>query len=60
MPVYALIENGTVVNMVEWDGIAPWHAPGGQTAVAATANAMIGGTYANGTFTAAPAPAPLS
>jgi hypothetical protein len=59
MKNYALIDTVTtlVVNVIAWDGISLWRPPTGHTAVA-TAEAGIGWTYANGTFTPPPAPPP--
>jgi hypothetical protein len=55
---YAIISStGLVVNTIEWDGATFWRPPTGHTAVA-TAEAGIGWTYANGTFTPPPAPPP--
>jgi hypothetical protein len=52
MATYAVIDsNGNVTNMVEWDGVTQWTPGTGFTAVPATANASIGGTYSNGQFT---------
>jgi hypothetical protein len=57
MAIYAVIDaNGNVTNMVEWDGESEWSPGNGFTAVPVTANAAIGGTYANGTFTLPPQP----
>ena len=46
--------------MVEWDGVSVFNPGTGNTAVLATSqpNAQIGGTYANGVFTAPAAPTP--
>ena len=53
---YAIISStGLVVNTIEWDGATFWQPPAGHIAVA-TAEAGIGWTYANGTFTAPPTP----
>ena len=55
---YAIISStGLVVNTIEWDGATFWRPPAGHTAVA-TAEAGIGWTYANGTFTPPPEPPP--
>lgn len=52
--MYAVVENGVVVNIVLWDGnTETWQPPTGTTAVEitdATGPAYIGGTYANGVF----------
>jgi hypothetical protein len=57
---YAIIQNGTVVNTVEWDGAAPWAPPEGATVVQIPDGAYvgIGSTYANGVFGAPPQPSP--
>jgi hypothetical protein len=59
MSVYAEVTpQGLVVNLVEWDGVAPYNVTP-NTLVAATGqpNAQIGGTYLGGVFTAPPTPA---
>ncbi|MCA8389264.1 hypothetical protein LGN11_26545 [Burkholderia multivorans] len=33
MDSYAVVENGLVVNIVEWDGVATWAPPDGTSAV---------------------------
>ena len=33
MNSYAVVENGIVVNIIEWDGVAPWGPPDGMSAV---------------------------
>lgn len=53
---YALVNNGTVVNVVAWDGMSAYTPPSGDTAVPLTGNAGIGWTYANGAFSAPAAP----
>ena len=55
---YAIISStGLVVNTIEWDGATSWEPPAGHTAIA-TAEAGIGWTYANDTFTPPPEPPP--
>lgn len=54
MATYTLIENGIVVNMIEWDGAAAVNFGAGITAVEAPAGVMIGYTF-DGTNFAAPA-----
>jgi hypothetical protein len=55
---YAIINStGLVVNTIEWDGATFWQPPAGHIAVA-TAEAGIGYTYANGTFTPPAEPEP--
>ncbi|WP_080437030.1 hypothetical protein [Burkholderia ubonensis] len=55
---YAIVQNGTVVNTVEWDGITQWQVPAGTTAVQIPDGAYIGigSTYENGAFSAPPQP----
>lgn len=50
----AMIENGVVVNIAEWDGVSTWQ-PGSQfTLVDITGTLVdIGWTYDGSTFTAA-------
>lgn len=58
--MYAIIENGVVVNVVLWDGDSEWQPPAGTTAVEVTETtgaAFVGLPYANGHFTA-PTPTP--
>jgi len=43
--VYALVENGVVVNMVGWDGVAEWQPP-----VPEGTFVDIGWLYLNGAF----------
>lgn len=49
---YAVIENGTVINVVLWDGQTEWAPPVGSTAVVIPEGAVagIGYTYANAVF----------
>lgn len=63
---YALIEGGTVTNVVLWDGVLSdpdadeetpvvgWQPPEGTTAVACPAKVGIGWAYADGKWTAPP------
>jgi hypothetical protein len=55
---YAIIQNGVVVNTVVWDGQADWQPPADTTVVQIQngTDVGIGSTYANGVFTAPPAP----
>lgn len=58
MAQYAIVENGVVVNVVEWDGSTKWTPPSGQVvAIPAGMTGGIGDAYANGKFTS---PAPSS
>lgn len=49
MARYAVVESGTVTNIVEWDGSAPHADSSGW--VLATADTEIGGTYNGSSFT---------
>jgi hypothetical protein len=55
---YAIVENGVVVNTVEWDGATPWQPPASTTTVQIPDGAYvgIGSTYANGVFGEPPQP----
>jgi hypothetical protein len=53
MARYAVVENGTVTNIVEWDGSATHAESSGW--VLADANAYIGGAYDGSSFAAKPA-----
>ena len=60
MENWAIVQGGTVINVVVWDGDAEtWQPPEGSQAVQVPDGvvASIGYTYANGAFTA-PASAP--
>jgi hypothetical protein len=48
---YAIVNDGNVVNMIEWDGEAYMPLPEGDTAVLATDDAAMGGTYNGSDFT---------
>lgn len=51
---YAIVENGTVTNVVIWDGnTETWQPPTGAQAVLATEDAIIGATYDGTKFTPA-------
>lgn len=58
MAIYAIVENGTVVNTVEWDGVAQWTPPQGTSAIPVPNGAYvgIGSTYVNGVFSPPPQP----
>jgi hypothetical protein len=51
---YAIISNGTVVNMILWDGEAEWAPPTGTQAILVPENesVSIGYTYSGTTFSA--------
>jgi hypothetical protein len=55
---YAIVENGVVTNVVDWDGITPWVPPAGSTAVIIPdgSYAGIGSSYSNGVFGEPPQP----
>ena len=48
---YAIVKNGVVRNIVEWDGVSHYNADG--ELIQADENAWIGGEY-NGSFVARP------
>lgn len=52
MARYAVVENGVVINLVEWDGNSTWSAPTDAVIVAARPDAVvdIGYRYADGNF----------
>ena len=54
---YAVIENGTVVNVVLWDGEAEWNPDAGE-AVKTDGTVSIGWSYKDGVFSAPPVPEP--
>lgn len=54
---YAIIENGTVVNVVLWDGEAEWSPDAGE-AVKTDGTVSIGWSYKDGVFSAPPVPEP--
>lgn len=53
---YAIVQNGIVVNTIEWDGVSPWQPPAGASVVLIPDGAYvgIGSTYSNGVFGAPP------
>lgn len=55
---YAVIENGTVVNVVLWDGESEW-SPDNGIAIPAADGVGIGWSYAEGVFTAPYIPEPV-
>jgi len=50
--VWAVIDGGTVVSCVVWDGVSDWSPPNGTTLVALAdhPHVGIGWTYTDGTF----------
>lgn len=54
---YAIVKDGVVTNLVQWDGTSEFNVDG--YLVEATHDAWIGGGYADGTFAARPAPEPV-
>ena len=52
---HAIIENGVVVNVIEWDGQSEWSPPDGTQAVQSDA-AQIGWPYRDGQFISPPPP----
>ncbi|MCP1376056.1 hypothetical protein [Dyella lutea] len=57
MPIYAIVKNGIVENIIMWDGDAnTWSEPEGSSAVEISSDtqACMGATYANGVFTPPP------
>jgi hypothetical protein len=55
MAKYAIVESGTVTNIIEWDGSTP-HADSAKF-ILSDANAYIGGAYDGSSFSAQPAAA---
>lgn len=58
MAAYAIVRDGIVENIVEWDGESDWQPPTGSQAipVPTETNAGIGSTYDGTTFSAPPPP----
>lgn len=54
---YAVIENGTVINIVLWDGETEWGPDTGE-AVKTDGTVSIGWNYKDGVFSAPPVPKP--
>lgn len=52
--MYAIVENGLVINMIIWDGESEWSTPDGTSAIRVDADVIvaIGYSYANGIFSA--------
>lgn len=55
---YAIVQNGVVVNTIEWDGSSAWTPPAGASVVKIPDGAYvgIGSAYDGKTFGAPPAP----
>jgi hypothetical protein len=60
MARYALVRSagGLVVNLFEYDGVAPFVPPAAHSVIAATAAAQIGGTWNGTVFLSPPPPTP--
>jgi hypothetical protein len=61
MSQYALIEANAIVNVIEWDGVAPYTPPAGATLTPLSqlpAGAGVGWTQAGGAWSAPAAPPP--
>lgn len=58
MSTYAIVQNGVVVNTIEWDGSSPWQQPNDSAVVQIPDGAYvgIGSTYSNGVFGEPPQP----
>lgn len=54
---YAIVRNGVVDNIVEWDGQSPWQTPEGCTAIVEPTGVGIGWTLVKDVWTA-PKPPP--
>ena len=50
MARYAIVENGNVTNLIEWDGVAQY--PNSASLILAPDYAYIGGDYVDGVFSA--------
>ena len=48
MARYAVVENGKVANIIEWDGVAQY--PNSDSLISAPDHAHMGGDYADGVF----------
>ena len=59
MAKYAIVESGTVTNVIEWDGslIGPGSHPDSSSWILCNDDAQIGGTYDGSSFTAPTPPA---
>lgn len=62
MAIYAVVENGVVVNTIEWDGMAQWTVPTGCSVqqIPADAYVGIGSTFDGQKFTPPPPPPSVS
>jgi hypothetical protein len=56
MATYALIDNGLVVNIIEWDGQSDWPVPQNQTLqlIPTETFVTLGSTFSNGVFYTSP------
>ncbi len=58
--MYAIVQDGMVINVVVWDGKTEWQPPAGTTAIEVTEQtgpAYIGFGYIDGHFATPPQPA---
>jgi hypothetical protein len=57
LQIYAVVQNGVVVNTALWDGVSEWTLPTGTQAVAIPSGTVTGidATYSGGVFGAPPA-----
>jgi len=51
MTRYAIVENGKVTNIINWDGVTEYSVPEGDL-ILSDGNAYIGGDFAGGVFSA--------
>lgn len=56
MSTYAVVQNGVVTNLVEWDGASDWAPPNGATLVQVHPgqDVTVGSTYSGGVFSLPP------
>ena len=57
MARYAIVSNGKVETISEWDGVTPWQPPAGTTAIPCPDNVSAGYTYDGANWTPPSAPA---
>ena len=56
MARYAIVSNGKVETISEWDGVTPWQPPAGTTAIPCPDNVSAGYTYDGANWTPPSAP----